>query len=911
MKAITHSLLLALIFSLIALPVYMAEVEPDDSTRFDGSGDGSLVFIENAGQFDARARFQVRGGPGTLWLAGDALWLTLIEERPDETRQRATGLYADLQHADLQLANLKLSFVDANPAPRLAPFNRLATRVSYFRGNDSQKWRTNVPVWGGVRYVDLYPGVDLEVTGENGRFVWRFVAHDARFDISKVRLRVEGGETVTAQDGYLYLTTAVDQFALPLPTAELPAGAQAQVRRVGEQVFDVTSPLFSAWLSVPDVPRRQAGTADASLLLDYATYLGGHSYDYGANVTVDSDGNAYVVGTTESPDFPTTPGVPDEFYNGGESDAFVAKLSADGSYLAFATFLGGVGDDWGDDFGHGVAVDNDGNIHVTGWTNSLSFPVTSGAYDTSYNGGYYDAFAAKLNAAGDTLLYATYLGGTDQEKGTDIAVSSDGSAYIVGWTASADFPSVAADSSFDSFQGGEADAFASKLNAGGSALEYALFIGGSDLDTGLGLDVDTRGYAYLTGGTYSGDFPCRLASDCSLDGESDAFVSCVRPSGGSLLYSTYLGGSNVELGRGIAVDGAGCAYVTGGTNSSDFPEANNTYNGGDSDAFAAKLDVAGSTWYVTYLGGADAEEGYEIAVDDAGGAYVVGELGDDAVTKLSPGGDDVDYRFTVTNFEKHGSDIAVDTQGGIYILAYAGNSTLPVTSGAFDTTPDDIWLAKMGVSTSISGQVTDSKGEPLVGIQVAANDVLSATTDAAGQYTLTVPSGGHTFAPTSPGYFWSPASRSVSVPPDMTGEDFVGKSVAKDVKPGRTQVVHYGDTLTYTVYLVAPEDRAVMLHDPVPTYTTFISGSLNGPPGVGYDAVGNAVSGALTLTSNIPSTVTFRVRVGITGTVGFAPRIVNHACVYPAGGDLSACEWSNETTNYTGPWSVYLPLIMR
>jgi uncharacterized repeat protein (TIGR01451 family) len=139
----------------------------------------------------------------------------------------------------------------------------------------------------------------------------------------------------------------------------------------------------------------------------------------------------------------------------------------------------------------------------------------------------------------------------------------------------------------------------------------------------------------------------------------------------------------------------------------------------------------------------------------------------------------------------------------------------------------------------------------------------------------------------------------------------VGKSVAKDVTPGGAQAVDYGDTLTYTVRLVAPENRTVMLYDPLPTYTTFISGSLNAPPGVGYDAASDAVSGILTLTLNTPSTVTFQVRVGVAGTVGWAPRIVNRACVYPLGGTLAACEWSNETSNNTYQQLVYLPLVMR
>ena len=544
-------------------------------------------------------------------------------------------------------------------------------------------------------------------------------------------------------------------------------------------------------------------------------------------------------------------------------------------------------------------------------------PVTDGAYDTTYNGGYYDAFAAKLNPTGTALLYATFLGGDDQEKGVDVEADDGGNAYVTGWTASADFPSVASASGFDVYQGGETDVFVAKLNAAGSALEYALFVGGSDLDVGMALAVDEGSYAYVTGYTESADFPWRLASDYDLDGDVDAFLACVRPSGSSLFYSTYLGGSEDDIGWDIALDEDGSAYVVGATDSTDFPVTpgafDTSYNGGYSDAFVAKLS-AGTLHYATYLGEDGDEQGYGLAVDAAGSAHVTGALGDDAITRLDPTGSSVDYRFTVAGFgEGEGDAIAVDAQGGIYVLGYTSYGGLPVTPGAWDDTAyyEDVWLAKVAPPAHISGRVTDSAGQPLAGIQVAASGVFSATTDASGQYTLTVPAGIHAFAPTTSGYFWSPASRSAAVPPAATGQDFVGKGVAKDVTPASPPAADYGSTLTYTVRLVAPENRTVVLHDPVPTYTNFVSGSLSGPVGVSYDAVANAIGGVVSVTADLPLTVTFRVQVGIAGTAGWAPCIVNRACVHPVGSALTTCEWSNETTTYTYLWSVYLPLILR
>ncbi len=247
-------------------------------------------------------------------------------------------------------------------------------------------------------------------------------------------------------------------------------------------------------------------------------------------------------------------------------------------------------------------------------------------------------------------------------------------------------------------------------------------------------------------------------------------------------------------------------------------------------------------------------------------------------------------------------------------MAYADSyysAELPVTPGAFDVTSDNIWLTKISESALISGKVTDINGLPLAGIKVVAGSVFSATTDADGAYAITVSSGGYAVAPVSPGYFWSPQSRSVSVSPDATGQDFTGKGIVKTVQPGSSQVVNYGDTLTYTVGLVAPQNKTVSLYDAVPTYTVFVSGSLSAPPNVTYNAGDNTVGGVVTLTQNIPVTITFATRAAITGTAGFAPRILNRACVYPFGGSLNACEWSEQTVNNTVLHAVYLPLILH
>ena len=591
-----------------------------------------VMFIENVGQFAEGARFQVRGGNGTLWLADDALWITIVEPiAVSDQRSARSGLSPAFPFdrdpesgiENRQGINLRLSFPNANPNPRLEPFDRLETTVSYFLGNDPDSWRPAVPVWGGVRYVDLYPGIDLEVTSEGGQFVQRLHAQLGA-DLSQVQLRVEGVEAIelAGVEG-LRLSTAVGDYILPLLTvADSTLDAHPAVSAVKATTFDIAAPLTLS-------PRHLVAPSSAiqnqnnSSHLLYGTLLGGSDRDIGYAIAVDEAGAAYIAGFTFSSDFPTKPGAFDTSHN-GNSDVFVAKLNADGSGLAYSTFLGGSGSDsaWG------IAVDGAGAAYVTGNTNSADFPATPGSFDTSYNGDS-DAFVVKLNAAGSDLAYSTFLGGSSGESGRSIAVDEGGAAYVTGSTRSSNFPTTPG--AYDTTQNGgdDGDAFVAKLNPAGSALAYATFLGGIGSKNGYGIAVDSSGAAYVTGRT-GPDFPTTPgAYDPTYNGGWDAFVAKLNPAGSALEYATFLGGNDADVGDGIAVDGGGAAYVTGVTCSSNFPTTpgayDTTYNGGNSDAFVAKLNPAGSALaYATFLGGHYDDHGYGIAVDSSGSAYVTG-----------------------------------------------------------------------------------------------------------------------------------------------------------------------------------------------------------------------------------------------------------------------------------------------
>jgi hypothetical protein len=315
--------------------------------------------------------------------------------------------------------------------------------------------------------------------------------------------------------------------------------------------------------------------------LVYSTYLGGTAIDDGAAIAIDASGSAYVSGSTWSASFPTASAF-DATYNGG-IDAFVAKLSPVGNSLLYSTFLGGSGFEQA----AGIAVDAGGAAYVTGPVESPGFP-TANAFDAVFSGER-DAFVAKLSAAGNALGYSTFLGGSGSELARGIAVDGDGAAYVVGATSSADFPIAAA---FDNAFGGVADAFVTKLSPAGNALVYSTYLGGTNDDVAWAVAVDVTRSAYVTGRTGSTEFPMRNATDSTYNGQFDAFVTKFTEAGSTLAYSTYVGGAEIDDGLGIAVSASGAAYVSGSTFSIDFPTANpyTLFYSDLGDAFVLKLD---------------------------------------------------------------------------------------------------------------------------------------------------------------------------------------------------------------------------------------------------------------------------------------------------------------------------------
>jgi hypothetical protein len=488
---------------------------------------------------------------------------------------------------------------------------------------------------------------------------------------------VEGASAAGVLGGDLLLSTPMGEIAFRLiEKEEMSVAASAAVREMEPGVFELAAPYVPAALP-------QQAAAEPRLPLLYSTYLGGTADDYGT-IAVDRSGFVYITGQTDSLDFPTTPGAWSTVTSG--HDAFIVKLNRSGTGLVYGTFIGrAAGQDIAVDssgaayitgitdscdfpitedafdqeiegcFGGqeifvtklnpegtdlsfstflggsmvegeaSVAVDASGHAYVHGFTNSEDFPVTPGSFDTSLDGGA-DAFVAKLNQRGSGLFYSTFLGGDQGEMSGEIALGASGGAYIAGVTYSADFPVTpgAADVTISDFS----DAFVAKLNSAGSALDYATFLGGTGQEVELRIAVDAHGAAYVAGLTSAADFPVTPGAYDEILDSSDDFVAKLSPAGSSLEYATFLGGLSWEDLGGIAVDGAGAVYVTGLTNSPDFPVSRgalqSTYAGSE-DGFLAKLDPTGSALlYGTFLGSSDRDQMSAVVLDRMENVFVGG-----------------------------------------------------------------------------------------------------------------------------------------------------------------------------------------------------------------------------------------------------------------------------------------------
>jgi len=475
--------------------------------------------------------------------------------------------------------------------------------------------------------IQRKPHIYQEIEGKRVVVPGRFKVHDAPLSYSF--------EVASYNKAYPLIIDPVLIYSTYLGGSDWDSGLGIAVDSSGSAYvtghsdatnFPTKSPIQGSNAGYDDVFVTKINASGSALV--YSTYLGGSDEDEGWDIAVDTSGNAYVTGHTYSTNFPTKS--PIQGSNAGGSAAFVTKINASGSAIVYSTYLGGSDEDEGLD----IAVDTSGNAYVTGQTYSTNFPTKSPIQGS--NAGGCDAFVTKINTSGSALIYSTYLGGSGHDFGYGISVDSSGNAYITGYTSSTNFPTK---SPIQGSNAGGYDAFVTKINTSGSALIYSTYLGGSGEERGFDIAVDSSGNTYITGYTFSTNFPTASPIQVSNAGGCDAFVAKMNTSGSALIFSTFLGGTSADIGLDIVVDSSGNSYITGSTYSTNFPTASPIQgsNAGDYDAFVTKINTSGSSLvFSTYLGGSDWDEGIGIAVDTSGNAYVTGSTASTDFPTKSP-----------------------------------------------------------------------------------------------------------------------------------------------------------------------------------------------------------------------------------------------------------------------------------
>jgi len=746
MHGVPSIVLLGLIAIVIAPNTHaagrQAATSPASATMVAQYGRLPLAFERNDGQTDKRVKFVTHAGGGTLFLTGSEAVLCLTRSSVRPQRLAPQTAFKRPGRANQITSVLRMGVIGAKASAPVSGMDELPGKVNYFLGTDPKMWHANIPTYRKVSYRDIYNGIDLVYYGNGRSLEYDFVVKPGA-DPGKIALLMTGAKymRVTAR-GDLALGLDGGEVFWKKPVVYQQDAAGRRVPVAGCYVMARGSHAVRFALASYDALRPL--TIDPSIA--YSTYLAGsgngnyNEGDDGYKIVADSAGCAYVSGATVSTDFPVTSGAYQTKSKGGGvcTNAFVAKLNATGSALVYSTYLGGSGNSYAGDYGFAIAVDASGCAHVAGTTDSTNFPTTAGAFQPTKLGNTYIGFVTKLNATGSALLYSTFLGcgvswGDEVES---IAVDGSDCAYVTGSTNSGNFP-VTTGAYQTKYVDAFGNAFVTKLNPSGTALVYSTILAGSGFnigngsggygDSGLGIAVDASGCAYVAGQTGSSNFPVTTGAFQTTKGSANlnGFVTKLSATGNALVYSTYLGGSGGKNGvggdwnLGVAVDGAGCAYVTGRTNSADYPVTtgafqNTNYAGSAcDDAFVTKLNAAGSALvYSTYLGGSGngyGDWGDDVAVDAVGCAYVTGQAGsinfpvtagafqttigstysiNAFMSKLNASGSTLLYSTYLggSGGGNNGANgIAVDASGSAYVTGATASPNYPVTSGAFQT----------------------------------------------------------------------------------------------------------------------------------------------------------------------------------------------------------------------------------
>ena len=719
-----------------------------------------IAFEPVAGRSGDVARYVMRGPGYSVFLDTDGPVLMLREPQPaarfGTLGTLASRLVSRWIPGAAQVHRLALQFEQANLPIRWQALEPQPGYSNYFTGNDPAQWQSRVPHFGRLWAANLYPGIDLTFHGSGGELEYDFrVAPGA--DASKIRWHANAADSITTTpSGAIRLGIGGTLIELRKPLAyQLVNGARQDVA----VSYSVHAGTIGFTLGAYD--RSEPLVIDPVLV--YSSLVGGSDSSTNAlGLALDANGNAYVSGSTCAADFPSTPGA---FGTRGGAffaavaceDVFVTKLNADGSGLAYSTFLRGSEREWA----FRIAVDASGSAYIAGVTLSVDFPTTPGAFSRTQKGGNCtlgpgaqtpcsDAFVAKLSPDGSALVYSTLLGGSRMDAAIGIAIDATGAAYVTGLSNSPDLP-VSATAFQKTYAGGTCfagfapcfDTFVAKLSADGSTLAYLTYLGGDNQEFAADIAVDAAGNAVVTGATSSANFPTTagvVGPTHSAGVQDDIYVTKLNASGSALIYSTLLGGGGTDWPLAITLDASGAVYVAGSTTSADFPVTPGAYQpvyGGPAnascglsiklpfcgDAFVLKLNPSATRLvFSTYLGRAGNDGALGVAVDSAQRVWVTGQTGSatfastpDAyypagnfsgfLVQLSADGKQLLYGSGLYSFGAAGTDLAIDAADNVYVLG-TGNGIAPATPGAFSAGSGGAMVLKFSAGTAPAVQLS-------------------------------------------------------------------------------------------------------------------------------------------------------------------------------------------------------------
>jgi hypothetical protein len=717
-------LLLCLLTSAwIALVQAISSGREPAPTRLPDLSQLPLQFVPNAGQSDPQARFVAHSVGGSMRFSASGVAMLLSAP-------------ADGAASTQVLAHM--SFVGTGGAVSITGDGTLPGKANYITGSDRSNWHTNLPTYSAITYSGLYRGISLAYSANQSRLKGTYIVAPGA-DPGQIRWRYDEASRVQVDgQGNLQVTMTGDSSGQAVTIVEERPVAWQEIKGV------CTAVSARYVVAADQTIGFSLGSYDATypLTLDptvtYGSYLGGSTgASQGNGIAVDASGNFYIMGITGASNFPVTPNAYRSTYSGA-NDAFVAKFNPNGS-LAYATYLGGSGQE-GEMIGGGsIAVDSAGDAIVVGETASSNYPTTANAFQPNSGGGN-DGFVSKLDPTGSNLLYSSYLGGSCSDYGYGAAVDAANNFYAAGTTCSMNFPTI---NPYQSSLRGGYNGFVVKF-AQNNSVVYSTFFGGSANDTINAVAADSHGNAYLAGRTDSPNFPVINPIQRTLGGQTDAFLSKLNPTGQVLVYSTYLGGSQSDVALGVAVDAVGQAYVAGSTYSPDFPTHNPLQGlNGSEDAFVTKVSADGSSLvYSTFFGGSNGEDARGIAVDPVQNAYITGvttsgdlplvnpvvghhgnSSSDGYIAKLNPNGSALTYSSYLGAYNAGGQAVAADSTGNLYVTGQA-RTDLPITGNAVQPTPQ--WGNGDAFALVVSEAIPAPTGTPVCTIRFS--DVPSGST---------------------------------------------------------------------------------------------------------------------------------------------------------------------------------------